>query len=90
MRAINCRTLLALIFAVVVSVGCSARPDFRAPGPIGLQRERAVVHDPFPDNTMGPPIDGARPREYSRPLPAAKNLQINPWAGRDNRGAYGY
>ena len=36
-----------------------------------LQKERnqAVRYDPYPDNDIGPEIDGGRPRDYSQQLP---------------------
>jgi hypothetical protein len=67
---------------ILVMSGCSIRPDLSPPGDIYRQRFDAVVHDPFPSNSLGPAIEGARPLEYDRPLDEATGLQTNPFARR--------
>ncbi len=67
--------------------GCSASFNPGAPGTIGMQRERAVIHDPFPSNDLGPKIVGGRPREFDLPLSEPKTLQVNPHSRRRRRGA---
>jgi hypothetical protein len=53
------------------------------PGTMGQQRDRAAVHDPFPDNDLGPPIVSGRPRGFDRPNSEPKRLQQdNPYARR--------
>ena len=37
-------------------------------GTIYEQGNRATLHDPFPDNDLGAPVVGIRPREFSTPL----------------------
>ena len=37
------------------------------PGTIEQQRARASRFDPYADNFAAPPIEGGRPREFSRP-----------------------
>lgn len=56
--------------------GCHLRPSFReAPGTIHYQRGRAVVHDPFPDNSIGPAVMGGRPSGFERPLSEPTRIQ---------------
>lgn len=46
--------------------GCHASwPQIFSPGTVQQQRVRATIHDPYADNTAGPPID--RPRDFDRP-----------------------
>lgn len=68
---------LALLGSVLlVCSGCYLRPQFReAPGTINYQRGRAVLHDPFPDNSIGPPVAGGRPAGFERPLSEPVRLQ---------------
>ena len=72
---------------IIITSGC-ARFNFGAPGTIGMQRERAVIHDPFPSNDLGPPIVGGRPLGFDRPLNETKGLQVNPFAPGNRRGAF--
>lgn len=60
-------------------VGCgSTQLNLGPPGTIGMQRERAVIHDPYPSTDLGPPIVGGRPAGFDLPLPPTKSLQVNP------------
>lgn len=68
------RILSAIALIVLVS-GCHLRPEWGAPGPIGVQRSRAVLNDPFPSDELGPEILGARPRGFDLPEHRAKGLQ---------------
>lgn len=83
---------LLVLSASVASVGCAAlQLDLGAPGTIGMQRERAVIHDPYPSPDLGPAIVGGRPAGYDLPLAPTKALQVNPHAGNSssrNRGAF--
>lgn len=45
------------------------------PGTIAYQRSRAVIHDPFPDNAIGPPVVGGRPLGYQYPQSEAVKAQ---------------
>ena len=59
-----------LLGAVLATSGCQHLwPNLGQPGHRDVQRQRAVVHDPFPDNEAGPEIVGGRPRNFDRPLP---------------------
>lgn len=73
---------------LVLIVGCHLRPDFGPPGTIGQQRARAAVHDPFPNNDLGPPIVSGRPRGFDRPGAEPNRLQQdNPYAIRPANSA---
>ena len=91
-NAIKLRSLFSglAIFALTFQFGgCgSTRLDLGPPGTIGMQRERAVIHDPFPSNDLGPPIVGGRPAGFDLPLAPTKNLQVNPHAINNKRGGY--
>jgi hypothetical protein len=66
-----------LVAWVVFAAGCGwARPRWLGgPGRIEQQQARAVVHDPFPDNQLGPEVVGGRPREYAQQVPQAVRSQ---------------
>lgn len=66
-----------LLLSVALAVGCSPRmgvPRLEA-GPLDYQRRMAHQFDPYPDNTVGPKLDGSRPREYSAPPPEAQKAR---------------
>ena len=66
-------------FMVVSLSGCYLRNGLAVPGTKEQQRNRAVVHDPFPVANVGPTIEGGRPFGYMRPLDETTNTQtINP------------
>ena len=70
--------LASLSFGLLLLLqgGCYLRPEFReAPGTLLYQRSRAVVHDPFPDNTIGPPVVGGRASGFEVPLSEPARLQ---------------
>ncbi len=62
--------VIALVLAPSVAGGCAGMPmpDLHRPGRLDEQRTRAVVFDPYPENEAGPPITGARPRDYQKPI----------------------
>lgn len=80
------RFLGLLCLLTLLMTGCNARPDFSPPGTVYQQRNRAVVHDPFPSDNLGPAIEGARPMEFERPLSEPDGLQTIP----TGRTGYGY
>lgn len=63
--------LLFACAALTSFAGCASRPrGWGLPGGQGTverQKSRAVVHDPYPLNDIGPEVVGGRPREYSNP-----------------------
>ena len=78
-----------------VSVGCHTSPNWGPQGTIGMQRTKAVLHDPFPDNDLAPPIRGGRPLGFEQPKSEPVSLQNSPYARRGTRGgqytpAYGF
>jgi hypothetical protein len=84
-------TGLAVITVAGLLVGCgSTQLNLGPPGTIGMQRERAVIHDPYPSTDLGPPIVGGRPAGFDLPLPPTKNLQVNPHRKEPygNRGGF--
>ncbi len=65
-----CRILsLIALAAVLTCCGCLSSPNLAHPGPMDYQQTRAKVFEPFPDNDVGPPVVGGRPREYQEPVP---------------------
>lgn len=75
--------LVLLSGVLFTTPGCYLTPDFGPPGTIARQRARAVVHDPFPNNDIAPPIESGRPLGYDRPPAEAASNQ----ASYRNRGA---
>jgi hypothetical protein len=67
--------LLPLSFAFLS--GCYLTPNLGPPGTIGMQRSRAVLNDPFPNNDIAPPIVGGRPLGFDRPLAEPVQNQVN-------------
>lgn len=78
--------LLALAVAPLLSGGCRSNGQhvFHAPGTIQQQRLRATIHDPYPDQDLGPEVVGGRPREYQQPLPepVRNRLWVDSWWAR--------
>ena len=55
---------------LMVLTGCANRPGWGlswGQGTAERQKSRAVVHDPYPLNDIGPEVIGGRPREYFTP-----------------------
>lgn len=71
---------------LITCVGCHIGLRQGPPGTIGNQRERAVIHDPFPSNDLGPPIVGGRPLGFDLPQSEPTSIQGSPWANRSRRG----
>jgi hypothetical protein len=68
-----------LMGLLIVSTGCASRAGWGFPwgqGTVDRQNSRAVIHDPYPLNDIGPEVVGARPRGYQNPLPEAKRNQL--------------
>ena len=78
------RGILSLIVLFAVLPACSgpnrlATPNLVHPGTEEHQQARAQVFEPYPENEPGPPIVGARPREYQDPK--AEVLRVQPRLG---------
>ncbi len=83
------KRIIALLAATFLCAGgCNYGLNLGPPGTIGMQREQAVIHDPFPSTDLGPEIVGGRPREFDLPLSQTKSLQVNPYARKRTRGAF--
>ena len=67
------------------SLGCHVNRDFGPPGDMNTQRTRALLHDPFPANDIGPDISGVRPRGFDLPRSEIQKLQTSPNARRGGR-----
>jgi hypothetical protein len=64
---------------ILAALGCANRPGWGthgSQGTIDRQKARAVVHDPFPLNDIGPEVVGGRPREFFNPQPEATRQQL--------------
>lgn len=76
---------LALAIGVCLT-GCRGHQFFGPPGPLQQQQAAAVIHDPYPQNDIGPYEAGARPPGYQNPLPEPVRNRIvpdsMPWLGR--------
>ena len=86
---------MAAMISCLVTTGCHLRPNLGPPGSLNDQRTRAVVHDPFPSNELGPPIMGGRPVGFEQPLSETTSLQASPYSRGSARGgqytpAYGF
>jgi hypothetical protein len=71
--------LAAVLISGVVGCGGFGRPRDTGPGPASYQRTVAEQFDPYPENEPGPPIVGARPREFQKPTPETPRVQWSPW-----------
>ena len=69
--------VIVVASGLVLLAGCATirMPDLLHPGPAGYQRANALQYDPYPLDDIGPPVEGARPREYARPIPEVKRGQ---------------
>lgn len=69
----NFRRFNLLALGILLSApGCMSDPFgglFKPPGSVEAQRDRAVRFDPYPENDIGPHVDGGRPPGYQNPLP---------------------
>ena len=72
-------SLIALSVPLPICGGCLALPNLAHPGTEAHQQARAQVFEPYPENEPGPPIVGARPREYQDPR--AEVLRVQPRIG---------
>jgi energy-converting hydrogenase Eha subunit F len=61
--------LLGTLLTLGIAGCANLKPDWFHPGPAPVQQARAERFDPYPENDIGPPIVGSRPREYQNPVP---------------------
>jgi len=73
--------LCACLMLVGAGTGCRnmGMPRLFHPGPAAYQQAEAQRFDPYPELESGPPIDGARPREFDKPLPEPARARQVPW-----------
>ncbi|MGO9111255.1 MAG: hypothetical protein ACLP9L_18675 [Thermoguttaceae bacterium] len=60
-------SLVALSVVLPACSGCLSTPNLSHPGTEANQQARAELFEPYPENDLGPPVVGARPREYQDP-----------------------
>jgi hypothetical protein len=75
---------LALLLGLAGGLtGCKsdAGPDWLHPGTQQAQQARALRYDPYPEPNIGPNVDGARPRDYDKPLAETQRArwQLGDW-----------
>lgn len=58
----------AILFAITGGCAPGMGPRWGNPGTITDQQRRAVVHDPYVDNDLGPAVESVRPRSFDKPL----------------------
>jgi hypothetical protein len=70
-----------MIAAMLIALagGCVAMPRLFSPGSENKQQARAQIFEPYPEPDTGPPVVGARPREYQ--TPQAEVLRVQPRIG---------
>ena len=77
---------VALVLAIASFGGCRGHRFFTPAGPMNQQQANAVIHDPFPENDIGPYEAASRPPSYQQPLPEPVRNRIvpdhMPWLGR--------
>ncbi len=80
-----CAAIGCIVFAGALS-GCRGSGLFPPAGTMDQQQANAIVHDPFPQDDIGPYEAASRPRDYQQPLPEpVRNRLIPdamPWLGR--------
>lgn len=77
--------LFAAASAISCLPGCHVNREFGPPGDMNTQRTRALLHDPFPVNDVGPEITGVRPRGFDLPRSEIQKLQTSPNARRGSQ-----
>jgi len=78
----RCCTLAALVATMASGCASLGKPTWLAAGPARAQQRRATRFDPFPQDDIGPYafrtygiMDGARPRDYSEPVPEVRRAR---------------
>ena len=74
--------LSPLLLVCLFALGCGPQvrmPNFLHPGNLASQRFDAIVHDPYPLDDVGPPVEGGRPLGYQKPVPeVVRGRLLNP------------
>jgi hypothetical protein len=71
--------LLTLLLVTLAGCPSLSPPNLFRPGPVSVQRARAVQFDPLPETNNGPEIVGARPREAQVSAPEPVRGRFFPW-----------
>jgi hypothetical protein len=71
-------SLIAVLLVFSACCGCLAPPNVVHPGSVDYQQARARIFEPYPENEPGPPIVGARPREYQNPVAEPDRVMPRP------------
>ena len=66
-----------LILSLTTAAGCRGGRFLTPPGPLNQQQANAVIHDPFPQNDIGPYEAASRPPDYQQPLPEPVRNRIS-------------
>lgn len=80
-RPANCGPTIIVALTAISVAGCaqeaaSLRQSFAHPGPAAYQRARAIQHDPYVLNDVGPEVVGGRPREYMIPVNEVERARL--------------
>jgi hypothetical protein len=68
-----------MLLAGVAGCRSTGPSDWLHPGPAAYQQSQAERFDPYPENELGPPIVGSRPREYQKPPAEPTRARWLPW-----------
>lgn len=78
--------MLLVAVALAAAGGCRGTrlPNWCYPGPADYQQNAAQRFDPYPENDVGPPVDGGRPMQYETPVAEPSRARWNPrtWVSR--------
>ncbi len=71
------RWAIVCVAGLLLAAGCktTAKPSWFRPGTAKEQQSRALRFDPYPETNIGPPMAGARPREFDRSIPEVDRAQ---------------
>jgi hypothetical protein len=71
------------VMFVSISAGCQGL--LQPPGPMRYQQSSAAIHDPFPQDDLGPSDLASRPPSYQQPIPQPVRNRFGrdsmPWLG---------
>ncbi|MGC3967691.1 MAG: membrane or secreted protein [Pirellulales bacterium] len=77
------KTLLVVVCGAAVAVtGCrgTGMPQIFGPGSAKYQQTQAQRFDPYPENDIGPRVEGSRPDGYTAPPAEAYRGRSNQWS----------
>ncbi|MGB7346912.1 MAG: membrane or secreted protein [Pirellulaceae bacterium] len=74
----------AAVLMLLTSAGCQSG-WIQPPGPMNYQQSTATIHDPFPQEDLGPSDLASRPPSYQQPVPQPVRNRFGrdtmPWLG---------